>query len=110
MVAFIVFIMATLEVVFGRKKLLDGKGPFGDNVFKNPARRFCKISSVDAKWPEMSFATSKWRTLKDRQNSLETSSRFFENQPREICRHSSEKASKGRFFGPDKLQNHTNQG
>jgi len=24
--------------------------------------------------------------------------------------HLSEKASKGRFFGPDKLQNHTNEG
>ena len=24
--------------VFGRKKLLDAKGLFGDNVFKNPAR------------------------------------------------------------------------
>ena len=23
---------------FGRKKPLDAKGPFGDNVFKNPAR------------------------------------------------------------------------
>ena len=32
------FIIATLEIVFGRKKLLDAKGPFGDNVFKNPAR------------------------------------------------------------------------
>ena len=59
---------------------------------------------------QISFATSKWRTLKDQQNSLETSSRFFENQPHEICRHSSEKASKDRLFGPDKLQNHTNQG
>ena len=27
-----------LDIVFGRKKLLDGKGPFDDNVFKNPAR------------------------------------------------------------------------
>ena len=39
--------MATLEIVFGRKKLLDGKGPFDDNVFKNPAilvalRMLCK--------------------------------------------------------------------
>ena len=32
------FIIATLEIVFGRKKLLDAKGSFGDNVFKNPAR------------------------------------------------------------------------
>ena len=34
------------------------------------------------------------------------SSRFIENQPNEICSHLSEKASKGRLFGPDKLQNH----
>ena len=38
MVTLLVFIIATLEIVFGRKKLLDAKGPFGDNVFKNPAR------------------------------------------------------------------------
>ena len=37
------------------------------------------------------------------------SSRFFENQPNEICSHLSEKASKGRFFGLDKLQNHPNE-
>ena len=35
------------------------------------------------------------------------SSRFFENQPNEICSHLSEKASKGRLLGPDKLQNHS---
>ena len=28
----------TLDTVFGREKVLDGKGPFDDNVFKNPAR------------------------------------------------------------------------
>ena len=38
MVALIVFIIATLKIVFGRKKLLDAKGLFGDNVIKNPAR------------------------------------------------------------------------
>ena len=27
-----------MDIVFGRKKLLDGKGPFDNNVFKNPAR------------------------------------------------------------------------
>ena len=32
--------------------------------------------------------------------------RFFENQTNEICSHSIEKPSKGRFFKPDKLQNH----
>ena len=38
------------------------------------------------------------------------SSRFFENQPNEICSHLSEKASKGRFLKPEKLQNHGNKG
>ena len=30
--------MATLELLFWPKKLFDAKGPFGGNVFKNPAR------------------------------------------------------------------------
>ena len=38
MVALLVFIMAILEIVFVRKKLLDGRSLFGNNVFKNPAR------------------------------------------------------------------------
>ena len=38
MVALLVFIIATLERVFGQKKLFDAKGPFGDNIIKNPAR------------------------------------------------------------------------
>ena len=38
------------------------------------------------------------------------SSRFFENQPNEICSHLSEKASKNRFRKPEKLQNHRNKG
>ena len=45
MVALLVLIMATLEIVFGRKKLLDAKGPFGDNVFKNPARYYMDASN-----------------------------------------------------------------
>ena len=36
-VALLVFIIATLELVFGQKTLSDVKGPLGDNVFKNPA-------------------------------------------------------------------------
>ena len=37
--ALLVLIMGTLETVFGqKKKLFDGRGPFGSNVFKNPAR------------------------------------------------------------------------
>ena len=27
-----------MDTVFGRKKLLDAKGPFGGKVIKNPAR------------------------------------------------------------------------
>ena len=38
MVALSVFIIATLKIVFGPKKLFDAKGPFDDNVIKNPAR------------------------------------------------------------------------
>ena len=38
------------------------------------------------------------------------SSRFFENQPNDICSHLSEKASKGMFLKPEKLQNHSNEG
>ena len=38
MVALLVFIIATLEIVFSREKLLDDKGSFGRNVIKNPAR------------------------------------------------------------------------
>ena len=38
MVALLVFIIATLEIVFGWKKLFDAKGPLGDNNIKNLAR------------------------------------------------------------------------
>ena len=34
----------------------------------------------------------------------------FENQPNEICSYLSEKASKGRFLKPGKLQIHSNEG
>ena len=74
MAALLVFIIATLAIVFVRKKLLDAKGPFCNNVIKNSAKRSYEMSSIDAKWPEMTSATSKWHTLKDWQNSLETSS------------------------------------
>ena len=45
MVGLLVCIMATLEIVFGRKTLFDAKGLFGDNVIKNPAR--CKLAETD---------------------------------------------------------------
>ena len=41
MVALLVFIIATFSA-FGRKELFDAKGPFGDNVIKNPARSICQ--------------------------------------------------------------------
>ena len=66
MVPLLAFIIATLERVLGRKKLLDAKGAFGDNVFNNQARRSCEMSSIDAKWPETPFATSKWHTVNTR--------------------------------------------
>ena len=36
-------------------------------------------------------------------------SRFFENQPNEICSHLSEKASKDTFLRLEKLHNHSNE-
>ena len=88
MIALLVFKIATLAIVFGRKKLLEAKGPFCNYIIKNPARRSCEMSSIDAKWPETMSVTSKWHTVKDWQNSLEKSSRCFENQPNKICSHS----------------------
>ena len=40
MVALLLFFSGWLlwRDISGRKKLLDAKGPFGDNVLKNPAR------------------------------------------------------------------------
>ena len=38
MVALLVFMIATLKIVLGRKKMLDAKGLYGDNVIKNTAR------------------------------------------------------------------------
>ena len=37
-VALLVFIMSTLEILFGRKQLLDAKSPFGDNVWLSKIR------------------------------------------------------------------------
>ena len=37
-------------------------------------------------------------------------SQFFENQPDKSCSYLSEKASKGRFLKPEKLQNHSKKG
>ena len=54
--ALLVFVIATLAILFGRKKLLDAKGPFCKNVIKNPARRSWEMSSIDAKWLEMMCA------------------------------------------------------
>ena len=38
------------------------------------------------------------------------STRFFEYQPNEICSLLEEKASKGTFLKPEKIQNHSNKG
>ena len=63
MIALLVFKIATLAIVFGRKKLLEAKGPFCNNIIKNLARRSCEMSSIDAKWPEMTSVTLKWGVL-----------------------------------------------
>ena len=46
MVALLVFIIATLEIVFGRKKLSDAKGPSGDNVFKNRYKQLERLQDT----------------------------------------------------------------
>ena len=38
------------------------------------------------------------------------STRFYENEPNEMCSYLSEKESKGRFFAPNQLENYTSQG
>ena len=45
MIALLVFKIATLAIVFGRIKLLDAKGLFGDNIIKNPAK--CILLGID---------------------------------------------------------------
>ena len=58
MVALLVFVTATVEIVFGRKKLLDAKAPFRDNVFKSPARyidEFLKTLPQNRYFPLGSF-------------------------------------------------------
>ena len=45
-------------------------------------------------------------TFKRDQKGSFISNRFCENHLKEICSHLSEKASKGRFLEPEKLQNH----
>ena len=41
--------MSYLDIVFGRKKLLDGKGPFDDNVSKNSTRYIHYVITSGAK-------------------------------------------------------------
>ena len=43
-------------------------------------------------------------------NGVTISSRFFENQPNEICSGLSEEASKCRFLKAEKLESHSNAG
>ena len=44
MVTLLVFVIATLEIVFGeKKKLLDAKGPFGDNLFKQSGQTYIAV-------------------------------------------------------------------
>ena len=59
MVALLVFTMATLEIVFGRKKkLLDTKSPIGGNVFRNPPRLYnLVLVIVGLKWQKTLFTS-----------------------------------------------------
>ena len=82
MVTLLVFILATLKIAFGQKKKTVGRkkkknGSFGDNIVKNPARRLYEMRSIDVRWPETSFTTSKWHTLKDWQDSWKHINPFF---------------------------------
>ena len=58
------------------------------------------------------FACAKYKRIltfkRDQKNSF-ISSRFLKTNLTKICSYLREKASKGRFFGADKLQNHTNE-
>ena len=58
------------------------------------------------------FACAKYKRIvtfkRDQKNSF-VSSRFLKTNLTKICSSLTEKASKGRFFGADKLQNHTNE-
>ena len=58
------------------------------------------------------FACAKYKRIltftRDQKNSF-ISSRFLKINLTKICSHLREEASKGRFFGPDKLQNYTNE-
>ena len=46
MIALVVFIMASLQIVLGRKKLLGTKGPFGSNVFKSHTGQAAFLQSL----------------------------------------------------------------
>ena len=46
MIALVVFIMASLQIVLGRKKLLGTKGPFGGNVFKSHTGQAAFLQSL----------------------------------------------------------------
>ena len=54
--------------------------------------------------PHLKSRQMRWYTY------IHTSSRFFENQRKEICSHLCEKTSKGTFLTPEKLQIHSNEG
>ena len=53
-VAFLVFIITTLELVFSQKTLSDVKGRLGDNVFKNPAKHVRQTRENEPE-PRMDF-------------------------------------------------------
>ena len=45
-IALVVFVMATLQIVLGLKKLLGTKGPFGGNIFKSHTGQAAFLQSL----------------------------------------------------------------
>ena len=57
------FLMATLAT-FGWKKLLEGKGRFGDNVIKNPARYIYMYMYTGKKWEKKNWRSEEGYTCR----------------------------------------------
>ena len=72
---------------------------------------WCQWKRVVTTFLKGNSTCSIWDTHGKIENPSENiSNSFFEDQPKEICSHLREKASKGRFLKPKKLQHHTNEG
>lgn len=64
MVSLLLFIMATMRIVFGQKIPLDRKGSFGGNVFSKSAKKYkdkntdCSTISISRKTSQKTVAYS----------------------------------------------------